>query len=369
MHVGLVVIFQSLEKDRSDADIWRSQLGFAGQAEDRGFDSVWTAEHHFSDYVMSPNPAQFLTWIAARTSRIALGSAVVVIPWHDPVRLTEELAVLDNISEHRLVVGFGRGLGPTEFAGFRVEMGESRVRFVEHAEAIMQGLETGAIEYDGELYKQPRVDIRPRPAASFAGRVYASAVSPQSAEIMARLGFGLMIIAQKPWETTIAEISEYRKLYEEINGAEPPRPLLVNFTGVHEDPEQARELVHNYGRAYARSAVAHYDFTNPLLEKVNGYEYYANLRMSIEKRGLETFARFLAELQISGTPEEVTELTIERVRLIDAGAVINVFSFGGMPDEVAQHSIDLYTEKVLPKLKEFDPFRDVGRASAAAGAR
>jgi alkanesulfonate monooxygenase SsuD/methylene tetrahydromethanopterin reductase-like flavin-dependent oxidoreductase (luciferase family) len=175
-----------------------------------------------------------------------------------------------------------------------------------------------------------------------------------------------MIIAQKPWETTISEMDAYRTLYEDINGAPPPRPVLVNFTSIHDDPERAKEIEATYGIEYSRSATRHYEFTNPRLATVSGYEYYAKLKEGIEKRGIDTFARFLAELQIAGTPDEVVEKTVDRVRLLDAGAVVNVFSFGGMPDEVAQHSLDLYAEKVLPRLKEIDVFRDVGAATARA---
>lgn len=359
MHVGLSVMFQGLQGRAADRQAWRHNLALADQAESRGFGSVWTPEHHFSDYVMSPNPAQFLSWMAARTQRVRLGSMVMVIPWHDPVRVAEEVTVLDHMSEGRAVLGLGRGLGPIEFDGFRVDMGESRGRFVEYAEAITAALESGEMEYDGELYKQRRIELRPQPVASWKGRIYASAVSPESAMIMARLGFGLMIIAQKPWDTAIKEIEAYRALYEEINGEAPPKPLLVNFVNVHVDSARAVEMQDEYGMAYSRSAVAHYDFTNPRLAEVPGYEYYARLREGIQKRGLDTFARFLAELQIIGNPDEVVEHTVERVRLIDGAGVINVFSFGGMPEDVAWANFDLYAKEVLPRLQAIDPARDI----------
>ncbi len=149
------------------------------------------------------------------TTRVKLGTFVTVLPWHDPVRVVESFSVLDHLSDGRAILGIGRGLGRIEFNGFRAEMGESRRRFTEYSEAILEALETGYIEHDGEFYKQPRVEIRPRPLASFKGRTFASAVSPQSMELMARLGVGIMVIAQKPWETTEAELAEYRQRYLE----------------------------------------------------------------------------------------------------------------------------------------------------------
>ena len=285
---------------------------------------------------------------------------VMVLPWHDPVRVAEEIAWLDSVSGGRAVLGLGRGLGPIEFDGFRLEMGESRQRFVEYAAAISAGLESGVLEYDGELYKQPRAELHPPAAATFRGRTYASAVSPESAKIMARLGYGLILIAQKPWETTITETADYARLFREINGHEPPQPVLVNFTTVDRDPGRAAALHEEHAMAYARSTIDHYQFTNPRLETVPGYEYYAGLRRNINKHGLVRFNRFLADLQMGGTPGALLEQTIERVRALDAGAVINVLGFGGMTQEVAQRNFSTYAEHVLPALRAVDPARDLG---------
>ena len=357
MHVGLSVMFQALEEGRSDLDVYRDNVELALAAEPLGFESVWTAEHHFTDYVVSPNPMQFLTYVAAKTERVRLGSMVMVLPWHDPVRVAEEVAVVDNLSGGRVILGVGRGLGPIEFDGFRLEMGESRQRFTEYATAITEALESGLIAHSDGLYEQPPREIRPRPAFSFRGRVYASAISPESHRIMARLGYGLLIIAQKPWETTIAEVTEYRTIFEEVNGFPPPRPLLVNFTCISESSSEAEELHSEYGLAYSQSAVEHYDFTNERLATVNGYEYYARLRERIQRHGLRQFAQFLADLQIFGDPGEVTERTIDRMRALDAAGVINVFGFGGMPIALARKSMELYAREVLPVLASTDAHR------------
>ncbi len=361
MHVGMGVFFQGLEPGRDDHDIVRGGVSMADQAESRGFESIWTAEHHFTRYHMMPNPAQFLTYMAGRTSHARLGTMVMVLPWHDPVRVAEEIAWLDSVSGGRVVLGFGRGLGSIEFDKFRLEMGESRQRFVEYATAISASFESGAIEHDGELYRQPRAELHPPAFTSFRGRTYASAVSPESARIMATLGYGLMLIAQKPWEVTVKETAAYREVYREINGTEPPAPVLVNFTTVDEDPVRARELHDRYAMAYARSTIDHYEFTNERLEHVNGYEYYAGLRKNIAKHGLPQFNRFLADLQMGGSPDELVEQTVERVRSLGAGGVVNIFGFGGMTQAEAQRMFDTYSERVLPQLQAIDPFRTICR--------
>ena len=125
-----------------------------------GFQSVWGVEHHFTDYTMCPDVLQFLSYMAGRTPSVQLGSMVVVLPWHDPMRVAEEVSMLDNLSGGRLILGLGRGAGKVEFDGFRLSMDESRPRFVEAAEMLLRGLESGYCEYDGVFVKQPRAAIR-----------------------------------------------------------------------------------------------------------------------------------------------------------------------------------------------------------------
>lgn len=352
MHVGMSVFFQNLDGAHTDAEVYRHELGMADLAEPLGFDSLWSAEHHFNGYTMCPNVAQFLTYMAGRTSRVQLGSMVTVLPWHDPIRATEELVMLDHVSGGRAILGMGRGLGRVEFAGFQVPMAESRERFVAYATAILGALESGFIESDDPAYRQPRTAIRPAPLRSFRGRTYAAAVSPESARIMAKLGVGLLIIAQKPWEKTIAELEFYREIYRELNGAEAPRPIIASWIACHEDEDTAREMYERYIRRYSRSAMQHYEFDNAGLADIKGYEYYGALARNIEKHGADRFVEFLAELQIWGTPDQVLERLRENAARVDAAGVLGVFSYGGMPHGLARANVELFARTVLPRLKQ-----------------
>jgi alkanesulfonate monooxygenase SsuD/methylene tetrahydromethanopterin reductase-like flavin-dependent oxidoreductase (luciferase family) len=362
MHVGMTTFFQNIGRPMSDHDVYRHELSMADLAEPLGFDSIWGAEHHFDDYTMCPNVAQFLTYMAARTKRVKLGSMVMVLPWHDPVRLAEEVSVLDHLSEGRVILGIGRGLGRIEFRGFRVPMGESRGRFIDCAQALLEGLETGFIDYDGTFYKQPRVAVRPAPIRSFRDRTYAASVSPQSLEIMCRLGVGLLIIAQKPWETTEAELRDYRARFLAVNGRAAPKPLIASFIAVHETEAGAREMFENYIRGYARSALEHYEFHNEGLAEIPGYEYYGKLASNIRKHGIDAFVNFLAELQVWGTPEQVYNKLAEHQRRADSGGLIGAFSYGGMPHDLAKRNITLFAEQVLPRLRALDAGCEIGRS-------
>lgn len=360
MHTGLTLIFQNLDHERPDADIYRQELRYARQAEERGFDSIWTPEHHFSNYELTPNVPQFLSWVAGQTSKIKLGTMVSVLPWGDPVRTAESFTMLDHLSEGRAILGMGRGLGRVEFEGFRVPMNHSRQLYTEYAEFIMTALETGVMEYDGELLKQPRVDLRPEPYATFRGRTFASAVSPQSIDLMARLGIGLMVIPQKPWHTVEKELQDYRKRFFELNGEQAPKPIIAIFTGVGETEEEAQVMRDVYLQNYALSTVDHYEFHNVGFAQIEGYEYYAALARNIEKHGIDGFAAFLADLQVWGTPDQVVDRILEYVERLDAGGVLLIPAFGKMPEDVADKNFELISTQILPRLQAHDVGGDLG---------
>ncbi|MDW5597636.1 LLM class flavin-dependent oxidoreductase [Conexibacter stalactiti] len=369
MHTGLSLIFQNVDDDLSDADVYRHELELAARAESSGFESVWVPEHHFTSYQLTPNVPQFLAWLASQTSTLKLGTMVSVLPWQDPIRTAENFVMLDHLSGGRGMLGIGRGLGRVEFDGFRLQMGESRRRFSEYAEAILNGLDSGFMEYAGEFYRQPRVELRPRPFAPYRGRTFASAISPQSIDLMAGLGAGLMVIAQKPWETVEAEMANYRRRYLEVNGEEAPKPILCVFVGVAPTEEEAQTLRDVYLQRYARSTVEHYEFDNVGFAQIEGYEYYAALSRNIEKHGLDRFCSFLADLQVWGTPDQVVERVLGYVDRLDAGAVVMAPSFGNMPPEVSAANYDLLAREVVPRLQAYDVGGDVGVRHGAGPVR
>lgn len=368
MHVGMSAFFQNLT-GLPDHEVYQHELAMADMAEPLGFQSIWSAEHHFDNYTMCPNVAQFLTYMAGRTERARLGSMVMVLPWHNPLRVAEEISVLDHVSGGRAIMGIGRGLGRIEFEAFQADMNESRERFVEYSEAILEALETGYMQYDGKHLRQPRAMVRPAPFRSFKGRVYASAVSPESSRIMARLGIGVMIIAQKPWEKTLEELNAYRAIYAEMNvGQAAPKPLMVSFIACHEDASVAEEMHRKYIRGYSRSALDHYEFDNEGLADIKGYEYYGGLSKNIKKHGIDAFVDFLSDLQVWGTPDQVCERMIDYQQRIDCAGFIGVFSYGGMPHDLARSNMKLFAEKVLPRLQAIDVGAEVGGGAPLASA-
>src|SRR5712691_5950557 len=277
MHVGAAVVFQNPGRMRPDHEVYRQELRLADLVEPLGFDSIWGVEHHFTDYTMCPDVLQFLSYMAGRTERINLGSMVVVLPWHDPLRVAEQVAMLDAMSGGRMILGLGRGAAKVEFDGFRLSMDESRPRFVESAAMLLRGLESGFCEQTGEFVNQPRARIRPAPYKSFRGRTYAAAVSPESSRIMAELGVGILIIPQKPWHEVAKELKDYHEQYRQLNGTEPPPPVSAGWTFCDPDRDRAREEARRWIGGYFRTVLDHYQFGGDHMAKTKGYEYYAKM--------------------------------------------------------------------------------------------
>ena len=366
MHVGMAAVFQNPGKALSDREVYSNELRLADLAEPLGFQSIWGVEHHFTDYTMCPDVLQFLTYMAGRTTTAQLGSMVVVLPWHDPMRVAEEVSMLDNISDGRLILGLGRGAGKVEFDGFRLSMEESRERFVESAELLLRGLESGYCEYNGRFVRQPRADIRPRPFRSFRGRTYAAAVSPESMRIMAELGVGILIIPQKPWKEVAKELDAYRTVYREVKGADAPPPVSAGWTFCDDAAERAHEQAKRWIGGYYHTVLDHYQFAGDHLARTKGYEYYGKMSEKIQQYGTDTVIDYFVNLQVWGTPEQCYEKILDIHARTGNSHYVGVFSYAGMPYDAAERSMRLFAREVMPELQTLRP--ETGAAPAAASA-
>ncbi|MBI3991742.1 MAG: LLM class flavin-dependent oxidoreductase [Candidatus Lambdaproteobacteria bacterium] len=353
MHVGYSAIFQNPERRLPDREVYENELRLACMAEPLGFESVWSVEHHFTDYTMCPDVVQFLSYMAGRTRTIKLGSMVVVLPWHDPVRVAEQVSMLDNLSGGRMILGIGRGVGRVEFDGFRLDMNESRETFVEYAQMVLEGLERGYVEHDGQYVKQPRRDIRPAPFKSFRGRTYAAAVSPESLPLMAKLGVGILVVPQKPWKTVEKDIVNYNTFFRAANGVDAPPPLVAGWTFVDQDEGRAQELGRKYIGDYYRSVIKHYEFNKDHLRNVKGYEFYGKgFQDKVAELGIDGVVNFLTDLMPFGTPEQVYEKIMYQHKLIGHNGFMAILSYSGMPWSEAERNMTCFAREVMPLLKQ-----------------
>ncbi len=350
MQVGLQLSYQNFH-GISDADMFRTETKLAIEAEAMGFDFVAPVEHHFTDYAMCPDNAQVLAYIAAKTKTIKLMPGAFILPWNDPLRVVEKAILLDILSEGRVIVGMGRGLSRTEFNGFRVDMANSREMFDEAAEIIVRGLETGFVEADGKYFKQPRVEVRPRPEASFKNRTYMVGMSPSSVEVAGRLGLGTLKFSNGPWKDAVKEVDLYRKIYTQHHSREAPPFIICDFLVCFNNKKKIKEYANTYFRKYYESVCSHYELGGAHFAQMPSYSKYAEMGKRANEVGADKAYQDYIESNLIGTPEEVWELHLARRELVgDYDITLNV-SYGGMPFEDSWEQIKLFADKVLPKLK------------------
>ncbi len=350
-NVGLGLVWGNLFKDLTDEQMYMRELDLAVKAEEIGFDSVWSVEHHFNSYAMCPSNFQVLSYIAARTNTIKLGLGAVILPWHDPLRVAENVAMLDIMCNGRLLLGFGRGLAKREYDGFRQDMAESRERFNEAARFVVDALETGFAEFNGVYYKQPRVEIRPRPPRSFKGRLYGVAMSPDSVIPVADLGATMAMFVQGPIEKSIPAIEAHKQHFLTKFGHLPDPVGMTDFTYCHEDADTAEAGARKHLSTYFLSVMNHYGLMGTGFEGVKGYSTYAEASKMMREIGKEAVLEAYIQSQIWGTPAQIIEKFEKRVATIGLYQQRFCCSFGANPYEQVEASMRLLGSKVIPQMR------------------
>jgi alkanesulfonate monooxygenase SsuD/methylene tetrahydromethanopterin reductase-like flavin-dependent oxidoreductase (luciferase family) len=345
---------------RTDAAVLAEHLALGDLAEPLGFDSLFGLEHHFTGYSMSPAPLQLLAYYAGRTKRITLGTCVIVLPWQDPIRVAEQIAYLDLLCGGRCLFGFGRGAASAEYEGFRIPMEEARPRFAESAKLITKALSQEVFDWDGEFYQIPEMSIRPRPMSRPEQRFYASSVSPESARIMAELGFGMMVIMQNEWIKAATDIQSFRDIAISM-GHTPKPPIILTNVSVAESRDEAHDIAMQYLGAKWDSIDAHYNFSDGHLAKVKGYESYGKMAKTYSKLKDETarekMTKFYVGIQIVGTPDDCVQQIGELQKLTGTDHIVCDFSYGGMPHEMGELNMRLFAREVMPTLQQDAAFK------------
>ena len=368
MKVGIALNILTKE-GHSDAAVFAEHMALGDLAEPLGFDSLFALEHHFTGYAMSPSPTQLLSYYAGRTKRIRLGTAVIVLPWHDPVRVAEEIALLDVLSGGRCIIGFGRGAASVEYAGFRIPMEEARSRFVEAAQVVVKALTNEVFDWQGEYFNIPTTSIRPRPISHPERRFYASSVSPESAEIMAKLGFGVLVVMQNEWPKAAEDIQRYREIASSV-GHTPRPPIILTNISVAESRAEAHERAVKYLSRKWDSIDNHYHFSDGHLASVKGYEFYGKMAKTYAKMKDDSFRQkateFYVKIQVVGTPDDCIQQLAELQRLTGTDHLVTEFAYGGMPHEESEINMRLFADCVMPVLQRDPAF--AGQALGAAAA-
>ena len=355
MHVGMATGFAHQRgRDYNDARLVREEVSNLVLAEELGFDSVWITEHHFSDYSISNDPLQLLTYIAAKTRRLKLGTQCIIVPWHNPARLAEKIINLDILSNGRAILGFGGGLSQHEFAGLGVDMNKARALYNEILEILIPALETGVIEGEGTFGKIARSELRPGPIKSFEGRKFCGSLSGNSMYTAAKLGCGNMVL-MLPQRGKDVPPDKYAEVWREVNGPEsnPPPPMLSGNYYIDESAEYAEVQGRKYLAGNMRVAVRHYHLDTPgKFPQIKGYEHYE--KMVLAPEAIESYCEGFGESAVTGTPQMILDRMWELKEIYKPQGFFPHVYYGGMPQDEARKNMHLFAEKVLPELKSWE---------------
>src|SRR6185503_10272916 len=179
MNFGTFLLMQS-PSHRSSQEIFARGVEMAQAAESLGFRNVWLAEHHFSTYGYLSRPVQLATYIAAKTTTLRVGTAVIVVPIHHPLIVAEEIATLDLLAGGRVDIGLGRGYQRYEFERLGLQLDSGGQRWDESIDILVKAFEGKPFTYDGKIFKIPETSIFPQPLQKPHPPIWVTAQSPYS---------------------------------------------------------------------------------------------------------------------------------------------------------------------------------------------
>ena len=340
---------------RSDREIFTEEINIARIADDTGFDSVWTIEHHFTPYTMVTNPLQYLTYIAGITKRVDLGTMVVVLPWHNPVRVAEDVNMLDSFlgPGREIICGVGRGLGRREYEGMGVDQNEARGRFDESLQVIRQLLATGQCDFEGEFYNVRGLHLRPQPDRDLSANVWCAGGTPQTVEIIAKHGVPPLTIPTTSLELALSNMRQYAELRHNA-GHGPSHTKLALWTYVAETASEAETGAQRYMQEYADSALRHYELLGTHLQDTKGYKEYGQLQAAL-RQDASPFRQAFYRSHPWGTPDQVIQRATELANAFGTDEIMFVFKYGSMPMATAEKSMRVFAKEVMPALKELRP--------------
>ena len=340
-------LFPESQSPDGDYDVIEESLREAELSEELGYDVVWLAEHHFDGGCAYVAPTTFAAAIAARTKKIKIGFAVAQMALHHPIRFAEQIALVDNISKGRMIVGVGRGTAYNfyEFRGFGIDPDDSHEMLLEVENILLQAWTTKDYKHNGKYWQLELPVLRPQVYQKPHPPMIRACSGLESTLEMAREGRPFMMNVQSD-EVPVERMDQYRATMSDAG---------------HNDETVACNVADSW--VWRNIFVAE---TDAEAEKV-GIPYFQNMRSYLQtnRDRMNTAAELEAQASrivgsarnslehgiIVGSPETVTE-RLQKVHGTGVGGVIIHFRLGAMPYDVAANSLKLFAQKVAPNFQD-----------------
>lgn len=345
---------------QSPVQRYRDTLNQAVHAEAIGFDSVWPVEQHFNPNLsIMPSPLLMLAALAERTRTLRLGIAIILLPLSHPLRVAEEIATLDVISNGRVEFGIGRGAIPAHFRGFGVPIAENRDRFTEELEVIRQAWTNDRFSFHGRFYDFERISVVPKPVQQPHPPIRVAANSEDTFEVMGRMGLPIFAASQvNPFHRIKHFLAIYREALKTAghpaDAADDVSVLIPLYVG--ESVAQVRREMEPSIKHFLSTATLLFGSGTPPpgTPRSDGSksDAAARLKQTLERMASMTYEQVCERMAIFDTPEACVERLKGFQQDYNMGRVICWFNPGGqVPHNQVMRSMELFAAKVMPQFQ------------------
>lgn len=321
---------------RTVPELYAQVIRQAQLAEALGYDTYFSAEHHFHEYGAVPNPAVMLTAIAQTTKRIRLGSAVAILPFHHPLTVAENYAMVDVLSGGRLVLGVGSGYLRHEFAGYALDPAEKRERFDEALAIVKRALAGEPVSFSSARVTLDKVRINVLPLQKPMPPIYVAVLRREAVYHVGRQGHSIMCVPYASVDR-LADVGEMAREFQNgaADGGVPPGDSLWAFhTHVADSDDECRR------------------------EAAEAFDLYVRTRLYAKQQTYDDILR--SGLGLFGSVERVAD-KLGELHAMGVRHVLALSDFGAMPEALVHRSMRLFAHEVMPRL--------AARVSRTAAAR
>ena len=319
---------------RPDSLLYKSQLDEIVQLEELGYDNVWLTEHHFVEDGYNPSVLPIAAAIAARTSRIRVGTFVLLLPFHHPVRVAEDAICVDILSGGRFDLGVGQGYRAEEFAALNISRAERSARLAESIELIKRLFNENAVTFHGKYNHVTEMTVYPRPVQTGGPPIWIGCRTAKSTERAARMGFHLLAtLGPDPATPYQAALRKF--------GRDPQNFSIAQLRAVH--VARTADQAWDEAAPHLHYMMTHYDQWLAEANDAEGDDAIWKISSHLELRNSPAAATLMI-----GTPDEVSRKLAHFRTTYACTHFIMASQLPGVEPVVATRSLKLFATEVMP---------------------
>lgn len=343
MKFGLFSLMPVRDQSTSNSRVLQDTFDMVDIAEQAGFETAWFSEHHFSNYSISPSPILMASHVAARTKTIKVGTAVIILPLYNPMRVAQEIAMLDLQSDGRAVIGLGGGYQHYEFERFGVPIADKTERFLEYWDVVEDALRKQHVDYKGKYIEVPDTHFLLAPKQNPFPPFFVATTHPDILDRAVKSSG--VAFTSGTFHGTQGLINNQKKIQDALvsKGHAPDAlPLAVQqYIHVTENKSEAREAAE--GVRYTARVLAALGQSGATVDKG-----FIQPRELDNEPSLETFEKNI----IIGDAEYVAERINNDIKLLNPVHYSCYFHFGGMESGRAKRSLEKFGSDVMPLIEK-----------------